>query len=198
MNIGESIRTVRKARKMTQIEVAEKAGFSVNSLRLYEAGKREPSFSQICTLSEVFDVPLAELIPNFSSKEQEIWKTSWLYGYEDRTEEFREEVNFACDELKRRTEDPHYFLMLLLYERLNDEGRKKVVGYAEDLVTTGKYKSSTPIKPLALQDKNGWFTTTTEIQEWQGQHVATERAAGCTPQNDKKTPVEAENPTDVK
>lgn len=51
MKIGEIIRAKRKAAKLTQIELAERAGVAVNSLRLYEAGKRSPKMDTLSKLS---------------------------------------------------------------------------------------------------------------------------------------------------
>ena len=45
-DIGEFIRYCRKRSNMTQQELANKAGISVNALRLYEAGKSSPSIKQ--------------------------------------------------------------------------------------------------------------------------------------------------------
>lgn len=47
MRIGECIKNARKANGKTQIELAKSAGIAVNSLRLYEANKREPSLKQL-------------------------------------------------------------------------------------------------------------------------------------------------------
>lgn len=53
MKIGELIRAKRKAANLTQIELAERAGVAVNSLRLYEAGKRSPKMDTLSKLSAV-------------------------------------------------------------------------------------------------------------------------------------------------
>ena len=55
MDIGTTIREIRKSKGLTQIEVAEKAGISVNSLRLYEAGKRQPNIKQIKAIFMALD-----------------------------------------------------------------------------------------------------------------------------------------------
>lgn len=160
MSIGENIRAIRKARGLTQIEVAQKAGFSVNSLRLYEAGKRDPNFSQINKLCEALDATVLDLVPDLPKKDEEIWKTSWELGYADREEEFREEVDFACHELQRRKDDPQYLRMLLSYESLSNEGQQRVVEYAEALAATGNYTPAEPTEPIALYGKDGFVTKT--------------------------------------
>lgn len=55
MGIGSTIREIRKSKGLTQIEVAEKAKISVNSLRLYEAEKRQPNIEQIKAIYSAMD-----------------------------------------------------------------------------------------------------------------------------------------------
>ena len=50
---GERIKKARKAAKFTQIELAEMAGIAVNSLRLYESGKREPRLSTLEKIANI-------------------------------------------------------------------------------------------------------------------------------------------------
>lgn len=46
MEIGSAIRKARKEKGLTQIKLAEMADMAVNSIRLYESGKRIPSIDQ--------------------------------------------------------------------------------------------------------------------------------------------------------
>lgn len=46
MEIGSSIRKARKEKGLTQIKLAEMTDMAVNSIRLYESGKRIPSIDQ--------------------------------------------------------------------------------------------------------------------------------------------------------
>lgn len=55
MEIGATMRELRKAKGLTQVQVAEEAGISVNSLRLYEAGKRQPNIKQIKAIFKALD-----------------------------------------------------------------------------------------------------------------------------------------------
>lgn len=62
MDVGERIRAIRKSKGLTQIEVAEKAGIAVNSLRLYEAGKRMPNLGQIQAIAAALDGDVSYLV----------------------------------------------------------------------------------------------------------------------------------------
>lgn len=62
MPTGERIKAIRKKSGLSQIELAEKAGIAVNSLRLYEAGKREPKIDAITKLAGALGVTKQELL----------------------------------------------------------------------------------------------------------------------------------------
>lgn len=60
---GKRLRELRKKEKLTQIELASSAGVAVNSIRLYEAGKRTPSTDITVKLARALGVSLIELNP---------------------------------------------------------------------------------------------------------------------------------------
>lgn len=62
MNIGETIRNIRKQKSYTQIEVAERAGIAVNSLRLYESGSRHPTLDNLNKIAKALEVPISDLL----------------------------------------------------------------------------------------------------------------------------------------
>ena len=62
MNIGSRIRSIRKNKGFTQIEVAHKANIAVNSLRNYESNKRQPNMEQLRAIANALDISLSELI----------------------------------------------------------------------------------------------------------------------------------------
>lgn len=62
MSIGSNIKSTRKKSGLSQIEVAQKAKIAVNSLRLYEAGKREPTIQRLEMIANAIGVPLSQLL----------------------------------------------------------------------------------------------------------------------------------------
>ena len=54
MNIGERLRKAREAIGYTQPVAAGKSGIGVSSISEFETGKREPSFSQLSKLAEIY------------------------------------------------------------------------------------------------------------------------------------------------
>lgn len=147
------IRDARKQAGMTQVELAEKIGVNRATLSKYENGQIEPSISQLDNIAEALDIPLFELLPK---EYRPVLDVGWFSGYEDRSDEFREETNFGCDELDRRKTDTEYFRLLLAYEKLNHDGRQRVTEYAEALASTGNYEPSEPPRPLVTKGNDGW------------------------------------------
>lgn len=62
--IGLRFRALRKARKMTQAQVAEKAGIDSSFYGQIERGANVPSLKTLFSLAAVFRVEPAQLIPS--------------------------------------------------------------------------------------------------------------------------------------
>ena len=62
MNIGSRIKEVRKHKGLSQAEAAKAAGIAINSLRLYEAGSRQPNIEQLENIAHALGVQLTDLI----------------------------------------------------------------------------------------------------------------------------------------
>jgi transcriptional regulator with XRE-family HTH domain len=60
--VGLRVRAIRKARHMTQEQLAELIERSVDTVSLLERGKTLPSFETLERLSERLDVPLKEFV----------------------------------------------------------------------------------------------------------------------------------------
>ena len=58
---GKRIRTLRRAKRLTQEALAEQANISVDFLSLIERGKNAPSFEVLERLGKALDVAVAEL-----------------------------------------------------------------------------------------------------------------------------------------
>ena len=62
MNIGQAIVTIRKARKMTQKELAERCGMSQNALVTLEKNRSHPTMETIKKLQAALDVPQSYIL----------------------------------------------------------------------------------------------------------------------------------------
>lgn len=61
-NIGESIRSYRKAAKLTQSQLACASNTSLMSIRRYESNERIPDIVQLQKIAEALKIPLVELL----------------------------------------------------------------------------------------------------------------------------------------
>lgn len=61
-NIGEKIKIIRKAKKLTQKQLAEKINKAESTVRMWELGKNKPLPEALKILSEVLEVNYSELM----------------------------------------------------------------------------------------------------------------------------------------
>ena len=59
--IGERIRSIRKARGLTQEALAESAAIDRSHMGFIEQGRRKPTIATLAKIAKVLDIPLAEL-----------------------------------------------------------------------------------------------------------------------------------------
>lgn len=109
--IGRYIREERKKKGLTQAIVAQKAGIAVNSLRLYEAGKRFPNVEQLQRIANAIDVDVFSLM----------------------------DFDMAAEAMFDRVNDRAKYL-LVAFDQLNDEGQSKALERVEELAEIPKYK----------------------------------------------------------
>ncbi|MGW0656107.1 helix-turn-helix domain-containing protein [Streptomyces umbrinus] len=60
--VGPRLRAVRRLRRLTLAQVAERTGLSVSTLSRLESGKRRPSLEVLIPLSAVYRLPLDDLV----------------------------------------------------------------------------------------------------------------------------------------
>ncbi len=63
-NLGRNIKHLRKTKKYSQIELAEKLGVSQTSIAHYEKGTRQPTIETLIELSQLFNKPIDDLVGN--------------------------------------------------------------------------------------------------------------------------------------
>lgn len=67
--LGRTIRTLRKARGLSQEELAEQSGLHVNYIGGIERGERNLGARNVISLSRALGVPPAELFANYGGDE---------------------------------------------------------------------------------------------------------------------------------
>lgn len=159
MNVGEAIRAKRKEKGMTQIEVAQAAGIAVNSLRLYESGKRQPKQSVFIDIAHALGTNAIELMGYVSKESPRITNSSETFfldqfGCFERDNDF--DIGLAALQLSydcgMPTESAERALNFFLsrfapYFRTKEEVAMKP--FLDDLNERGKQVAIERIKELA-------------------------------------------------
>ena len=122
MGFSDRLKQLRSEEELTQAELAEKLEMSINTLRQYEAGKREPNFQAVVKVEKFFNVTAAYLngdvneydssiCHNVSDKEEALL-TSFRRLFDDDQEEImdiielklrrKEKKNKKINEKKKR------------------------------------------------------------------------------------------------
>jgi len=125
MGIGESIREVRKARGMTQAQLGKACGMPDSQVRKYESGTIEPKLETLLRIATALDCTLPDLLGEVQTF--------------DTGADFDKTWNEAAQK-NRGGDDPDREQLLHNYDRLNDDGKKKVVEYSDDIAKIMKYK----------------------------------------------------------
>lgn len=121
MEIGQKIREARKKKGLTQAVVAQRAKIAVNSLRLYEGGKRQPHLEQIRRIALAIGVTVSDLVGS------DFWSTLP-----------------ECEKQAALAANPYKDLLNSLFDQLNDEGQSKAVERVEELTEIPKYQKEPP------------------------------------------------------
>lgn len=111
MEIRENIRRLRKARRLSQTELAEEIGVSTAAISAYETGRIVPPLDIIQKLAEFFSVPIVEvtgdkreyyLNETTAYTAQELFENPDLRMLFDAARDSRpEDLQMAADLLKR-------------------------------------------------------------------------------------------------
>ncbi|MGE8038128.1 helix-turn-helix domain-containing protein [Lysinibacillus sp. NPDC093692] len=80
---GQNLAKLRKERKLSQYDLAEKMNFSRGKIANYEQGTRQPDFETLQMFADFFDVSTDFLLgrtdtPNINSKNSEPSLQAWL------------------------------------------------------------------------------------------------------------------------
>lgn len=150
MDIGTKIKELRKARGMTQEELAKKTSLSIASIQGYEQKKYKPKLNTIAKIANALDVlprdlidkaDLAELPEIKEMQDSKLRIRTSSIDYIKKCLDSESALNTAeLTELFHENKDTLEIFWLLLHDfnLLNDTGKRLVMGYANDL--TYRYK----------------------------------------------------------
>ena len=127
MTFGEKLRTFRLQKKLTQQELAKKAGLGLNTISNYEGGKTYPKSRDVySTLAEILGVNVNEL---YNENDEFISSARERYGYSGKkqAEKLVEEMGglFAGGELSDEDLDGVMKVLQDYYWKAKEENREK-------------------------------------------------------------------------
>lgn len=147
MSIGTTIKRLRRDRNITQEQLAELLGVSVNAVSQWECDKTAPDISNLPLLANIFEVSadvLLEIDISKSKKQAEIKEFTEKYAElhsQGRTEE-RLALSRAMQKKYPNDETVRYYLMRVLQNGYIDESFDEIVMLGEQLMesTNMEYK----------------------------------------------------------
>jgi transcriptional regulator with XRE-family HTH domain len=71
VTFGGTLADLRKQRRMTQADLAERAGVSRNTISLIERNKVSPMLVSLASLSKALDIPIEELVSIYRQAQAE-------------------------------------------------------------------------------------------------------------------------------
>ncbi len=120
MEFKDNLKELRKKKGLSQVELAEKLGFSKSLIGLYETGDRKPSFEALEAIADFFNISTDYLMgkddksvyyldPEAAEMAQQIYDNPELRILFDASRKVsKEDLQFVVDMVKRlKKEDDH-------------------------------------------------------------------------------------------
>lgn len=136
MDFGKKVKEIRKSKGLSQRELGEKMGITQQTIAQYERAIEQPKLTTVRKLAEALDVPIGELV------------TDW--------------ASFSHEEIAMDWVAPSKNELLKHYQKLNTQGKRKVVDYAEDMANIPKYQAQPEEQKEGLPDDQEGNDDTTE------------------------------------
>lgn len=146
MRFNERLRAARKEKGLTQVDLAEKAGIAVNSVRLYESGKVTPKFDAMRKLANALEIDINWLLNGFTLEEHDEAFIQRLQGKGDVSARDLYLTKHPDDEPAPAKEKAPQSDVDRLMEGLNAESIRKLREYAE-LLLLGQDAQTAPTVP---------------------------------------------------
>ena len=122
--IGENIKSIRKEKKITQKELAEKCILATITIRQYENGKREPKYETLSKIANALNVSILDLTLSKSKEPKYITLNNIQIDIKNDTADYEATFKRLVDYL----------------EILNKMGKEKAIEQVELLTKIPEYK----------------------------------------------------------
>lgn len=140
---GKRLAELRKSEGLTREDFAKELNMSINTLRNYENGLREPGHNFVIQMATRFDVT-----------------TDYILGLSTTIENRSiSETQTSVSELDEKENS-----LIHTYRQLNMEGQEKLLGYGEDLIHSGRYEQEETVRVFrAAHSKENKDTEIVEV-----------------------------------
>ena len=142
MAIGEKIKTIRKARHVTQKQLGVVAGLAEITIRQYEANKYTPSVENLRKIASALDVSVSEFLePGQTLREYNPSDDTWNALVMDEHGNVKQQLQ---TQVTHHTFRPNTEQQTLLryFDSLNEKGKKEALKRIEELSQLPKYAIS--------------------------------------------------------
>lgn len=97
---AERVKSLRKEKGITQVDLAEVVGLSKGTVAMWEVGKREATFSTLNKLADYFQVPIDYLIGRSDDRSAKTYTEDFIeriLGHERKYEELLNDIRTLDD-----------------------------------------------------------------------------------------------------
>ncbi len=136
MDFGERVKKYRLMRGLSQKELAKRMNISQQAVAKFEKTKIQPKLSTARNFAEALGVTVGDLV------------TEW--------------ASFSHEEIAMDWVAPSKNELLKHYQKLNTQGKRKVVDYAEDMANIPKYQDQPEEQKESLPNDQEGNDDTTE------------------------------------
>lgn len=153
MNIGDKIKELRRQKRLTQKELAQKLGTSPQNLAQYENGKRRPKYETIKKIATALDVTISDLIEEDDlgyykidiRKDLICFTKEWEESYKATAKELPQMTHAALEKSYYTAEaefnnDFRSIFLLGFFSQLNSDGKDEAVKRVSELTEIPRYQ----------------------------------------------------------
>lgn len=142
MTIGEKIKTIRKAHRVTQKQLSSATGLAEITIRQYEANKYSPKADNLIKIAAALGVNIAEFLePGQILREYDSVDDTWNTLSMDEQGNIKQHVQ---TQVTFKTFQPNINQQTLLrcFDSLNEKGKKEALKRIEELSQLPQYSTS--------------------------------------------------------
>ncbi len=142
MAIGEKIKTIRKAHRVTQKQLSSATGLAEITIRQYEANKYSPKVENLRKIAGALGVSISEFLePGQILREynpdDDTWNTLTMDEHGNVRQHIQTQItlNTFCPNINQQT-------LLRYFDSLNEKGKKEALKRIEELSQLPQYSAS--------------------------------------------------------